>query len=595
MSGFGFFSVANINTGLNFKGTWDALTNNPTLTSSVGVGGDYYIVSVAGNTNLNGITDWQIGDWAIFEGASNMWQKVDNHDVQAYSTIQNQGVNLTQQNIIDFQGSGVVASNGSGKTIVTIPNPNLQTVVNVGNGISNFGGIGNASIQSTNFSNNRTLYLNNNSNPTIKLEDNLNGTHYTTIDIDTLNLNGNSYNWSDIVQVSNYLRGNTLTVDAVYGNDTSAALNPNSLPFLTIGAALTAAVSGNNVIVNAGTYNEVITIPAGVCLTGASTQAVIIQKLGVTANTTLITLNNNSRIENVTCNLSSSGNYNLVGVEYVSGASITAKIRTSVINVTSTTTNAPSITGALSSGTSSTAYSSTDAIARTTINVISSSIGVSRGVYVNGANRFTIRETNVYARGTGSNIIGFECNNASCVTAIRTSTVSGTLYDVNRALGTMLIGATDLVNNTANGNSFTAAQAPASFSFGTINGLGTNRRYYMLTGTVPVAQLTNEAKTNAYDPLNALPVPVTQLSLVIAVTMAYQPTLPLGTSITLNIYKNSSLTPEIALTMLPADGGLKRLDTQSFSLNATDVIRVTLETTGNVGAGGAFQAVIGYY
>ena len=595
MSDFGFLSVANINTGLTFKGTWDASTNNPFLQSGVGVGGEYYIVSVAGNTNLDGVIGWQVGDWAIFEGTTNMWQKVDNHDVQAYSTIQEEGVNLTQQNILDFQGAGVTATNGTGKTIVTIPNPNLQTVVNVGNGISNFGGVGNASIQSTNFSNNRTLYLNNNSNPTIKLEDNLNATHYTTIDIDTLNLNGNSYNWSDIVQVSNYLRGNTLTVDAVYGNDTSAALNPNSLPFLTIGAALTAAVSGNNVIVNAGTYNEVITIPAGVCLTGASTQAVTIQKLGVTANTTLITLNNNSRIENVTCNLSSSGNYNLVGVEYVSGASITAKIRTSVINVTSTTVNAPSITGALSSGTSSTAYSATDAIARTTINVISSSTGVSRGVYVNGANRFTIRETNIYARGTGSNIIGFECNNASCVTAIRTSTVSGTLYDVNRALGTMLVGATDLVNNTANGNSFTATQAPASFSFGTINGLGTNRRYYMLTGTVPVGSLVDEAKSNPYDPTKALPVPVTQLSLVIAVTMAYQPALPVATAVTLFIYKNSSLTPEITLTMLPADGGLKRLDTQSFSLNPTDVIRVTLETTGNVGAGGAFQAVIGYY
>jgi hypothetical protein len=77
--------------------------------------------------------------------------------------------------------------------------------------------------------------------------------------------------------------------------------------------------------------------------------------------------------------------------------------------------------------------------------------------------------------------------------------------------------------------------------------------------------------------------------------MAYQPTLPGGTSISLNVYKNSSLTPEITLTMLPADGGIKRLDTQSFSLSGTDVIRVTIETVGNPGPGGAFQAVIGYY
>ena len=47
-------SITNAVGALNYKGTWDALTNNPTLTSSVGVKGDYYVVSVAGNTNLNG-------------------------------------------------------------------------------------------------------------------------------------------------------------------------------------------------------------------------------------------------------------------------------------------------------------------------------------------------------------------------------------------------------------------------------------------------------------------------------------------------------------------------------------------------------------
>jgi hypothetical protein len=37
-----------------------------------------------------------------------------------YTTIQDEGSALTQTNTIDFQGSGVTASNGSGKTIVTI-------------------------------------------------------------------------------------------------------------------------------------------------------------------------------------------------------------------------------------------------------------------------------------------------------------------------------------------------------------------------------------------------------------------------------------------------------------------------------------------
>ena len=61
---------------LKYQGTWNASTNTPTLTSSVGTQGYYYVVDVAGSTNLNGITDWLIGDWAIFNGS--VWQKIDN-------------------------------------------------------------------------------------------------------------------------------------------------------------------------------------------------------------------------------------------------------------------------------------------------------------------------------------------------------------------------------------------------------------------------------------------------------------------------------------------------------------------------------------
>ena len=63
---------------LSYQGTWNASTNTPTLTSSVGTKGYYYVVSVAGSTDLNGITDWQVGDWAVYNGTA--WQKVDNTD-----------------------------------------------------------------------------------------------------------------------------------------------------------------------------------------------------------------------------------------------------------------------------------------------------------------------------------------------------------------------------------------------------------------------------------------------------------------------------------------------------------------------------------
>ena len=71
-------SITNAIGALNYKGTWDAATNNPTLVSSVGTQGDYYVVSVAGSTNLNGTTLWGVGDMAIFNGS--IWQKADGGD-----------------------------------------------------------------------------------------------------------------------------------------------------------------------------------------------------------------------------------------------------------------------------------------------------------------------------------------------------------------------------------------------------------------------------------------------------------------------------------------------------------------------------------
>jgi hypothetical protein len=68
-------AVASSFQSVNYQGTWDASANTPTLTSSVGTKGHYYVVSVAGSTNLNGITNWGVGDWAVFNGS--VWERVE--------------------------------------------------------------------------------------------------------------------------------------------------------------------------------------------------------------------------------------------------------------------------------------------------------------------------------------------------------------------------------------------------------------------------------------------------------------------------------------------------------------------------------------
>ena len=60
---------------LSYIGIWNAQTNVPALRSGYGTKGDYYIVGVTGNVNLDGITDWNAGDIVIFNGIS--WNQLN--------------------------------------------------------------------------------------------------------------------------------------------------------------------------------------------------------------------------------------------------------------------------------------------------------------------------------------------------------------------------------------------------------------------------------------------------------------------------------------------------------------------------------------
>lgn len=70
---------------LEYKGTWNASTNTPQLVSSSGQRGAYYIVSEQGATDLDGINDWGVNDWLVFNGST--WEKIDNSE-QSYTKNQ---------------------------------------------------------------------------------------------------------------------------------------------------------------------------------------------------------------------------------------------------------------------------------------------------------------------------------------------------------------------------------------------------------------------------------------------------------------------------------------------------------------------------
>ena len=127
-------SITNAIGALNYKGTWNASTNTPTLASSVGTKGDYYVVSVAGSTTLDGISNWGVGDLATFNGS--VWQRVEggadlngvNLSVSGTSTLSN----LTASTALALNASKEIVSvtnTGTGNNVLatspTLVTPNL--------------------------------------------------------------------------------------------------------------------------------------------------------------------------------------------------------------------------------------------------------------------------------------------------------------------------------------------------------------------------------------------------------------------------------------------------------------------------------------
>lgn len=112
-------SITNAIGALNFKGTWNASTNTPTLASGVGTKGDYYVVGTAGSTTLDGISTWGVGDWATYNGT--VWQRVE-------GGADLEGVNL------NVSGTTNLAALTASTALALDASKNVVSVTNTGTG-----------------------------------------------------------------------------------------------------------------------------------------------------------------------------------------------------------------------------------------------------------------------------------------------------------------------------------------------------------------------------------------------------------------------------------------------------------------------------
>jgi hypothetical protein len=141
-------SITNAIGALNYKGTWNASTNTPTITSSVGVKGDYYVVSVAGTTTIDGISNWGVGDWITFNGS--VWQRVEggadlngvNLSVSGTTTLSGLTASTAlaldaSKNVVSVTNTGT--DNNVLSTSPTVTTPRVVTSLNDTNGNELFG------------------------------------------------------------------------------------------------------------------------------------------------------------------------------------------------------------------------------------------------------------------------------------------------------------------------------------------------------------------------------------------------------------------------------------------------------------------------
>ena len=275
-------------------------------------------------------------------------------------------------------------------------------------------------------------------------------------------------------------------------------------------------------------------------------------------------MGSNCRFENFTLNLSSSSNVDLIGCDFPTGTSTTAKLRNSIWTITSTATGSPTILGVRSAGTSTnpSTFVAANSIQRSTIGVISSSTGVTRGILVSGANRFSVRDIVVFARGTGTNIVGVETTDAGAVFDSKTTTISGVLHDINQTAGTIQLGFTDLVNANANGNGFAVSVEPSHLlfvlgSYVDFTGQGgidptPAGTYYLSPGT----SIANFASL-------VVGIPFPQRVIVFDGVISSTVAIPVGVTVTVGLYKSS--TPNVLGTLFKS--AVLNSTTQNLTIN----------------------------
>jgi hypothetical protein len=253
--------------------------------------------------------------------------------------------------------------------------------------------------------------------------------------------------------------GNVAVVDAINGNDGTAAVGFLSRPFLTIGAALAAVVSGQEVWVLPGTYNITagLTVPPFVSLRGLDHRRCMIQAFPGAVNFDVITISGggNSLVENLSIFLEPTGHGGATfrGVVFLNGSATNSRVRNLFVLVdesfagagSSTATGIHSVAGDLP-------VSFVANVQDCLVSVVGTGTGTKTGVLLDtAAGQFNVAGTYVRAVG-GTTSNGAAANIAGGVLKLISGTFEGGSSDATALAGAVLCsGGVEFVNGTQSG------------------------------------------------------------------------------------------------------------------------------------------------
>ena len=279
---------------LSYQGTWNASTNTPTLTSSVGTKGYYYVVNVAGSTNLNGITDWVVGDWAVFNGS--VWQKVDNTDavtsVNGYTGTVVLGYGDITTGVVPVVngGTGVTVSSGANSVVLRDANVNINANA-LDDGYSNIAASGTPIVLTT--ASVRRFTITGSGGQTIKLPDATTLTSGAIFQFDNnqssgaITVNNNSNTLIVSVPSGGFVLVNLLSNATAAGSWDRHDQAPSNVSWSTntfdyAGSFTSGTWNGNAVAYNRGGTGQSSAFTAGGIVYGSTTSALAVTPIGTT-------------------------------------------------------------------------------------------------------------------------------------------------------------------------------------------------------------------------------------------------------------------------------------------------------------------------